>query len=340
MSRGILKKVLIIIILYSSKQGLLNGQSQPQPNVQYTNTFPLPYIEYQRYERIKIGENALLSSLQTTYDINLHPYFSPRAGKEPIRPQRRTSPENPDSSSLKPQKVSSNILLRDYSLGLGFILLDYFPLEITKRWNDFIKTKIYYGFALPFKVSVEYSRGVLANEGNVSIENPDLNVDFTGQFGPQVGVDIQIHPFAGSFFLALGYGYRKLTLKGQLTSYLILTSSSGSINTNSEIDIQASAWVKQRIARVYVGWQWQILSGLGYLTVPLGFSFPVTGSSSLTMKANLINPKATTPVENVILEKAEREFESDLEEQTRKDVQAVEILSTPIIGIVVGIHLT
>ena len=198
---------------------------------------------------------------------------------------------------------------------------------------------MYYSLPANFPVTVEYSRGVLAKQGAVAIENPDLEIEFEGQFGPNYGLDVQVYPFEGTFFISTGIGRRYLSLDGGLRSNLILTSSAGSIATNSEIDLRASAWVRQSIIRVSVGWEWKIFDGLGYLSfILVGYTHPMSGNSGLSMAADLVNPKATIDVENEILEEAERKFESDLEEQTRDDVEPVENLGTPFIGFVLSFN--
>ena len=252
-------------------------------------------------------------------------------------------PGKPNEKIDQLDKTNEKNLLLDslselsFGVGLGAILPEFFPIEGLARFKN-IGVRAFYVPSLPFNVNVEYSKGVLANEGGLAVENPDLEIKFDGTYGPQWGLELQYFPFSGSFFVSIGQSRRSLTLQGGVSSPMILTSSAGSITTNSVFEVGAKARVIQSINRVTIGWYWTIQS-YSYFSFVLGYTFPNGGSSQVDMEANIFNPSATQSVSNTTLEDAERQFELDMEEQTKDDVASVKELSTPIMGISMGIYL-
>ncbi|SMF54782.1 hypothetical protein [Pseudobacteriovorax antillogorgiicola] len=224
-----------------------------------------------------------------------------------------------------------------WSLGLGLNVPDIIPLEGMVRYDGLFAFRGFFVPSLPFDVKVEYSRGVLANQDGLAIENPDLTIDFDGVYGPQWGLEFLIFPFQESLYIGFGWSRRALSLEGRIDSNLILSSSAGSINTNSVISIEARARVVQTVNRISLGWKVPI--GSIYLSFNLGYTFPEGGQSQLEMKGNIANPSAIEDISNQTIEEAERTFEADLEDQTRDDVDKVKDFEAPILGISIGMYI-
>ncbi|MFW7379418.1 MAG: hypothetical protein ACOH5I_11460 [Oligoflexus sp.] len=234
----------------------------------------------------------------------------------------------------KNHKALQNQQRKNWAVGLGVNIPDVFPIEaywLPSRW---ISMRAFFVVPLPFKVRVEYGRSVLANQGGLSIENPDLTVDFDGTYGPQYGLETLLRPLGGVFYLGMGMSYRKLSLQGDLLSDLILTSSAGSIETNSLISLQARADTAQIVYRASLGWLWTFWDDQCYFNFTLfGLTLPQRAFSDVYMRAKILNPIATVEVRNEIIEEAERRFADDLAGQARDSLRPVERLVVPIIGL-------
>lgn len=250
-----------------------------------------------------------------------------------IGEEEETLKEKP---SLRPKakQVSGNSQRKVWAIGLGVNLPDLFPIEAYWMPSRWIGLRAFFVIPLPFDVRVEYGRSVLANQGGLSIENPDLVVDFDGIYGPQYGLETLIRPLGGNLYLGLGMSFRKLSLEGDLISDLILTSSAGSIETNSLISLQARADTAQIVYRASLGWLWTFWDDQCYLNFTLfGLTLPQRAYSNVSMRAKILNPIATVDVRNEIIEEAERRFADDLARQARESLRPVERLVAPIIGL-------
>ena len=226
----------------------------------------------------------------------------------------------------------------DVSLGLGLNAPEIIPIEVMVSFNQTLAVKAFYAPSLPFNVRVEYSRGTLTSNESTSIENPDLDIDFSGSYGPHWGVEVAHYPFKGSWYWAAGWSERTVTLSGDVESQLIINSAAGSFYSNSIISIKGSAASRQSMLRLTTGWQYQVFNK-GFFGIYCGLTAPVGGSSSVKMVANVLNPSAVEQSSSEVLDQAKQEFEDSLESQSMSDVDKLKELRTPILGISIGYYL-
>ena len=225
-----------------------------------------------------------------------------------------------------------------WAIGLGLGLPDILPISVRYQPVSYFAVQSYGVFALDFDVRVEYGRGVLASQGGLSIENPDLVVNFDGRYGPQYGIDLQFLPFSNAFYTSIGLGHRMLSLDGGLTSNVILTSSAGSISTNTVVVLNASAYVRQTTYRALLGWHWKVFEKRFFIDFSFGYSGPLASDSNTDVRANIVNPAATIDIPNTAIEAAERQFETDLKRQTKESVEPIESLGLPHLALSGGFH--
>jgi len=285
----------------------------------------------------RLLQMALFLASATAVNGQTYPQYwiGDDSDQEATRDQEKVrSPIRVDREKTKQRLRQENKKQRQWALGLGINIPDLFPIEIYWLPSSWISLRAFGVFPLPFKVRVEYGRSVLANQGGLSIENPDLTVDFKGIYGPQYGMETLVRPFEGSFYLGFGMSYRKLSLEGDLLSDLILTSSAGSVETNSVISLRARADAAQFVYRANLGWLWTFWNDRCYINFTLlGLTLPQQASSNVRMQAKILNPIATVDVRNEIIEEAERRFADDLARQAKESIKPVERLAVPIIGL-------
>jgi hypothetical protein len=265
----------------------------------------------------------------------------------PTNPSMATPPDEPPrppsldtSGTAKPKRQPQVTIQPRGALGFGFNIPELLPIEAYLFTHHGISWRLFAVWPLPFNVRVEYARSVLATEGGLSVENPNLNIDFDGRYGPQFGLEALFHPFDDSFYTSIGLSYRELHLAGDLLSNVILTSSAGSAELNSLISLQAEARTRQVAARASMGWLWPISEHNAYCNlnllgavIPIGYTF-----SQVSMQADIVNPVATVDVKNATIEEAERSFADDLARQAEDSLEPLESLVLPIIGISGGIY--
>ena len=80
-------------------------------------------------------------------------------------------------------------------LGFGLGLPEVVPVEFMMNYHNLVSVRAFYVPTVPFKIRIEYPRGVLASQDDLTIENPDLNITFDSLYGPQLGTEILIFPF-------------------------------------------------------------------------------------------------------------------------------------------------
>ncbi len=225
-----------------------------------------------------------------------------------------------------------------WSVGLALSIPDGLPVELRYRLLPYLDLSAFASLPIDFTVRVEYGRGVLASQSGLSIENPDLDVDFNGRYGPQYGLDLRFFPWHNRFFLSLGWGLRQLNLRGKLNSNVILTSSAGSIDTNTVIALDARAFVQQSVYRVQTGWHWRFDKSPFYLSLTVGLSGPVAASSTAEVQTRIYNPAATVFIPNAIIQQAESQFANDLQRQTKDAIEPFRAITLPQLSLSSGFH--
>lgn len=246
---------------------------------------------------------------------------------------------NEAAASEKANRISQLPSSRKkWALGIGANIPDLLPIEAYWLASPSLSLRTFVAMPLPFTVRVEYERSVLARRGGLAIENPDLTVDFAGTYGPQFGLETLYHPFQSNFYLGMGMSYRQLKLLGSLLSELILTSSAGSVDTNSLISLKTKGETRQYVYRASLGWMWFFREGRSYINLTVfGITIPERAKSEVSMQAKILNPNAKIEVKNEVIEEAEQRFADDLSRKARKTIRPVERLQLPIIGLSGGI---
>lgn len=222
------------------------------------------------------------------------------------------------------------------SLGFSAGLPDFYQLHLNYKMSSSILT-FKFSPALPYTIQVEYERMILARQDDVNIENPVLDVHFTGKYGPQLGLQWSYFPWASSFYIFGGINFRAIKLSGGFQSPLIISTASSSIETNTSIALSAEATIVQHRARFGLGWLIPIFPSY-FSMISFGWDVPIGGEASVDMTADLVNPQSTSQVTNETLEEAERTFETDLESQSISDVKSVRDTRLPVIQL--SLHYT
>lgn len=297
---------------------------------------------FSKWAELAIGLMLSTSLHAQNYPDFWHKYDGQIEDEEPIVSDEFSAPNfhydkhTPDKLPLRSRHMNDRS--PSFALGLGVNIPDILPFELIWLASPWMSLRTFIVPTLPFSIRVEYGRSVLATQNGLSIENPDLTVDFEGVYGPQLGSEVMVRPFRGNFYLAYGLSFRRLQLEGDLLSELILTSSAGSVETNSLISLKAKADASQFVQRVSIGWLWTFYANRCYVNFTLlGLTVPHRAQSDVRVEGKILNPNATVEVRNEIIEEAERRFAEDLSRQARDTIRPVEKLSLPIIGLSGGI---
>lgn len=240
----------------------------------------------------------------------------------------------------KPSKSRKSGRLR-YGLGIGLNVPDLVPLEGWVRFGNFAALRLFVVPEIPFNIRVEMPDDEVGGQDNITVAHPDLIIPFDAVYGPQYGVEAAFFPFGGTFYVGGGVSFRKLRLKGLVESSLILKtdSAAGSTETNSIFSIGADGTTSQYVLRTSLGFFWELRGGSYFNLVLLGLTQPYKAGSTVTVTADMTNPKAVNPTADKALDAFKADKEIEMEDKALIAMRPAEELVLPMIGLSIGILL-
>ena len=225
------------------------------------------------------------------------------------------------------------------ALGFGLDIPEFYPVEGFLLINRWVALRAFYVWPIPFNVRVEMPADVISKKG-IIVEHPDLVVNFKALYGPQYGLEGLVFPWGGGFHVFAGASYRRLSLKGGVTSGLILRSEPNGppLETNSSVRLYADASTAQYVLRGGVGYL--LLSPMGiYFNVFLGYSKPYKAFSHIDVQGDVLNQKATNQEDvRAALDELKAVKEAEMEDKALTAMRPAEKLSLPIVGFSFGVY--
>ncbi len=232
------------------------------------------------------------------------------------------------------------------AFGLGLYSPDIVPLEAHYFLSDYLGLRFFFAPPLTFNVSGEVPAISVASGSLVKVASGTSKVDMEVEYGPHLGAEAKLFPFAGSFFLAGGLSYRSLTINasGKADLYLCaandLTCGIGS-GTQLATDIEADATVKSSalLLRASLGWFWKL--GPLYMSLTgIGVAVPMQASRDVDVKGRLTNSSVSEEQEeqvNTAIASLISQYEKDAEKVIEDGTKTFDTIILPIIGFSLGI---
>lgn len=198
-----------------------------------------------------------------------------------------------------------------------------------------------YAPALPLRVNYLVPGRRLVEASGVAIRSPDLSIPFDLEFGPHRGGGISYFPFAGAFYLSLGFQRRSLRIAGEVDSQLLFADETGQSASNSLFHAEVRSQTEQRILRLSLGHRWSFWSERLSFGWYLGFSRPMVSHSEVKAEVRVLNPQASDPSEGVApsLNEAETLQAEHMQGKAKDFLGKYEWRTLPLLGLSLGLKI-
>ena len=294
--------------------------------------------------RVMALSAALLSAGNTvaqTRDPWPDPFARPNheSPDRPVKKEHRAPVVQPEVEATASNVNAKERQKARLAFGLGLGVPELYPLEGIYVVNRWVAIRGFYVWPVPFNIRVEMPADVISKKG-IIVEHPDLTVNFKAVYGPQYGFESLVFPFGGGFHLFAGASYRKLSLKGGVTSKLLLRAEGGGdpLTTNSSVRLYADAATAQYVARGGLGYLFFSPMGI-YINLFAGYSKPYKAHSNINVDADILNEQATNPEDvRAALDELKQVKEREMEGKALKAMEPAETLSLPILGFTLGVY--
>ena len=221
-----------------------------------------------------------------------------------------------------------------HSMGLGLSFPEILPFEYDYKISNQFTWHTYAVLPIPFNIRVELPRDRISSK-TVIVDQPELNIKLKSVYGPQFGTALRWTPFTNGFYTRFGIGYRKLRLKGQVQSPIIIIVDGVEITTRTEFGIKVDAVTVSLLSRLEFGWRWNI-GRHGYIDwVIIGAALPSSTKNEASVETFVDAPGDNDDIDGA-LEVLKNEKEKELREKAINEMKPATNQIMPIIGLTVG----
>jgi|GEM_PF-5535088 len=195
-----------------------------------------------------------------------------------------------------------------------------------------------YAPAQPIHVDLEVPGKKLVEQDGFAIRSPQLTLPFDVEFGSHWSISGEWHPWSGSFYLGLGFGYRQLTIKSHVESALMFEDESSMVLSNTRFSADLSSRTEQELLRSVIGQRWS--SDALFWGWSMGLVKPLRARSQVLTQLRILNLRASdsadTSAENV--EDALQVQEELIRSKVLRELSKFERMALPLLGLEIGIR--
>lgn len=204
--------------------------------------------------------------------------------------------------------------------------------------NSYVSLSGSYSWPVMVDLQVGVASKTLVSQDGFSIRSPDLNLPFAIDFGPQSSLDLEWHPFGGSFYLSGGLAERTVKIHSHLESALLFTDGTETVASHTEFAADLRTQTQQELARTALGQRWK--SAHVYWGWSAGLLRPLNARSTIDNRVDIINPLASDSSDSAAknLEDARLAQQQLLRDKAASELHRLESQALPLLNIEIGLR--